>query len=419
MAENAFTQARDWLRRAGPEDAVAEDAVVAGCTVHRAPIEAAILRGLGTSWLIALLVITFIVAPHPGFEGRGLLVLLAFLAMVAASIASQPNRRMRLSQPPGVVPGPENSTRSVLALLGVLVGAAGLALAQPNGAWIAGLYFVAIMGAILLDRRTGAVMLLLAVVPFTVGALIDGQVGTAISTSVGIVPWYLILRLMRMLGERNRELDASRATATLAAAQAERSRIAREMHDVLAHSLSALALSLESTRLLAHDHHAEPELTRAIERAHGIAATGLDDARRVLAASRGEDLPGPERLEALTGAFGEQSGLPVALEVRGAARELAPDARVAVYRTAQEALTNIRRHATPDQVRVSLDYRDDATVLVIEDHAPDGTPPPTLPGVAGSGYGLTGMRERAELLGGELVAAPTESGFRVELRLPA
>jgi signal transduction histidine kinase len=66
---------------------------------------------------------------------------------------------------------------------------------------------------------------------------------------------------------------------------------------------------------------------------------------------------------------------------------------------------------------VSLDYLPDSTVLVVEDHAPDGTPPPVAP-VAG-GYGLTGMRERAKLLGGELNACPTSHGFRVELRLPA
>jgi signal transduction histidine kinase len=191
------------------------------------------------------------------------------------------------------------------------------------------------------------------------------------------------------------------------------------MHDVLAHSLSALALQLESTRLLARDRGVEGEVTRAIDQAHELAATGLDDARRAIAAARGDELPGPERIEALADAFGAQSGLPVTVEVRGRAHELAPDARLAVYRTAQEALTNVRRHATPESVRVSLDYLPDSTVLVIEDHAADGTPTPAGAGVGvGGGYGLAGMRERAELLGGELSASATIEGFRVELRLP-
>jgi signal transduction histidine kinase len=137
----------------------------------------------------------------------------------------------------------------------------------------------------------------------------------------------------------------------------------------------------------------------------------------VIAAARGDELPGPERLEALAGAFGDQSGLAVAVEVHGEPRELAPDARLAVYRTAQEALTNVRRHAAAERVRVSLDYLPDSTVLVVEDHGALGTPP-VAPALAGSGYGLTGMRERAKLLGGELLASPTGTGFRVELRLP-
>ena len=104
--------------------------------------------------------------------------------------------------------------------------------------------------------------------------------------------------------------------------------------------------------------------------------------------------------------------------MRGEPRELPPEARLAVYRTAQEALTNVRRHATAERVDVKLDYSPDSTVLVVEDHAVPGSPPPAAVGLT-DGYGLTGMRERAELLGGELLARPTSSGFRVELRLPA
>jgi signal transduction histidine kinase len=88
-----------------------------------------------------------------------------------------------------------------------------------------------------------------------------------------------------------------------------------------------------------------------------------------------------------------------------------------VYRTAQEALTNVRRHATAERVDVRLDYGPESTVLVVEDHTIPGSPPPPTVGLNG-GYGLTGMRERAELLGGELHAMPTPGGFRVELRLP-
>jgi signal transduction histidine kinase len=192
------------------------------------------------------------------------------------------------------------------------------------------------------------------------------------------------------------------------------------MHDVLAHSLSALALQLESSRLLARDRGADADVVGALDRAHHLAASGLEEARRAIAAARGEELPGPERLEALTAAFTEQSGLPVQLTVSGEPRELAPDVRLAIYRTAQEALTNIRRHATPERVEVELSYRDEETILAVEDRGAANVPPPASPAHSnGGGYGLTGMRERAELLGGHLVAEPTASGFRVELSLPA
>ncbi len=107
------------------------------------------------------------------------------------------------------------------------------------------------------------------------------------------------------------------------------------------------------------------------------------------------------------------------VEVHGEPRELAPEARLAAYRTAQEALTNVRKHATAQRVELKLDYRARSTILTVEDHATADAPPPADLSITGSGYGLTGMRERAELLGGKLLAAPTSHGFRVELRLPA
>jgi signal transduction histidine kinase len=198
------------------------------------------------------------------------------------------------------------------------------------------------------------------------------------------------------------------------------------MHDVLAHTLSALALQLESTRLLAHDRGVDPDVSRALDQAHGLAASGLEEARRAISAARGDALPGPERVRSLAEAVAEQSGVPVNVDVRGEARELPADARLAVYRTAQEALTNIRRHAKPDHVEVRLDYRDDAVTLVVEDHGALGADAIDVGGgglataiaPVGAGWGLTGMRERAELLGGTLVAEPTGDGFRVKLWLP-
>jgi signal transduction histidine kinase len=392
---------RDWLARGVGDDS-------------RGPAEVIVLRTTGLGWLIAIAVVGLAAQPRPGFHGRGLIVLGGFVLTFAGAFVARPQG----GGPPGSRPITGSQWPTVGGLLGVVAGSGLLALTQSSGVWLAGPYFIAIVAATTLNRRWGAIMLLLGTVPFTIGALISGDVGTALTASVGIVPWYLILRLMRMLGERNRMLDETRAAEAQAAAAAERGRIAREMHDVLAHSLSALALQLESTRLLARDRAADDDVVRAIEQAHGLAAAGLDDARRAIAAARGDELPGPERLEALAGAFGDQSGLPVAVEVHGEPRELPPDARLAVYRTAQEALTNVRRHAAPERVQLRLDYLPDSTVLVVEDLAMTASQP-DMAATPGGGYGLTGMRERAELLGGELLARPTGHGFRVELRLPA
>ena len=372
-----------------------------------APIEAIALRTLGLAYLVVFVVDTINSTPQPGLHGRGLVVLVAAIGFVAAAVGAQPRR--------DDVP----VERRVAFLVAVAIATAVLAAVQPKGIWEAGPYFVGIMAALRLDRRSGVLTLAFALILLLGVAVIAHRGGGVSSALLGAIPWFLLMRVMRALRDQRDELAASRAAEAQAAAAAERGRLAREMHDVLAHSLSALALQLETTRLLARNRGTDDEVTRALDQAHHLAATGLEEARRAIATERGDALPGPERIGLLADAFGEQSGLPIAVEVSGEPRELAPEARLAVYRTAQEALTNVRRHATPERVEVRLDYLPERTVLVVEDHAPPGTPPPVALGTAASGYGLTGMRERAELLGGQLLAEPTGDGFRVELRLPA
>ncbi len=372
-----------------------------------APLEAVAWRCFGIVLLVACIAATFTTHPYPRFHGRDAVVLVSFVALVVSAIAAHPQRQ---DVPPRQV---------VLALLGVIIAAAVLGSAQPHGIWVVGPYYVAIVAALKLDRRTSWLMLAATLALFVAGYLHKGQASGAATFLSGIVPWFFAMRLLRYVSDQRDALQASREAEARAAAAAERGRLSREMHDVLAHSLSALALQLETTRLLARSRGVDDEVTQAVDRAHHLAASGLDEARRAIATERGDQLPGPERIGALADAFAEQSGLPVAVEVHGEPRELGPEARLALYRTAQEALTNVRRHATAQSVEVKLDYLPDHTVLVVEDHGIDGSPPPVAVGVAGSGYGLTGMRERAELLGGELLAAPTDGGFRVELRLPA
>ncbi len=128
---------------------------------------------------------------------------------------------------------------------------------------------------------------------------------------------------------------------------------------------------------------------------------------------RDEELPGPERLPSLVAEFERDTGIPVSIAIAGDSHELGSDARLTLFRTAQEALTNVRKHAHAERVELRLACEQRGVRLSIEDF---GDP---TPNGDGGGYGLTGMRERAELLGGTLAAGPTSAGFRVELWVPA
>lgn len=372
----------------------------------RASAEVVFLRLFGLAYLVVVVVSTFETHPRPALHGDGLVVLIALAVFIASAVATQP-RNDRLA------------TRTRIALLlCVLAGGAVLAAGQPGGIWPAGAYFIGIVAAMRLERTQAVLVLSVSLATLVAIAFAEGRRGAALSLLIGAVPWFLVMRMVREMRLQHQALEASQAAEARAAADVERGRLAREMHDVLAHSLSALALQLESTRLLARDRATDSDVVRALDEAHHLAAGGLDEARRAIGAARGEELPGPERLPALVEAFEQQSGIAAALAVNGTPRELASDEQLAVYRTAQEALTNIRRHTMAERVEVRLDYLPDATVLVVEDRAVAGSLPPAIT-ESGGGYGLTGLRERAELLGGSLTARATEHGFRLELRVPA
>jgi signal transduction histidine kinase len=311
--------------------------------------------------------------------------------------------------------------RTVAGLLLVAASACLLIRVQPEGIAFGALYYVVIVAASRLELVPALGLSGAAVAAGAAMLAQEAEVPSeaVISIVLSVIPWFLVIRLLGDVYEgRERaeelveELRESRAAHAESAAAAERGRVARELHDVLAHSLSALALQLEGTRLLARDRGSDPEVVEAVERAHHLAAEGLAEARAAIGALRGEELPGPERLEQLADAFGDHCRLTVS----GTPRELSSEARLAVYRTAQEALTNVLRHSAADRVEIALGYEHAVTRLVVEDHGPGA---PVVVGAPGAGYGLTGMRERAELLGGRLTAEPTADGFRVELWLPA
>ena len=351
--------------------------------------------------------------PRPALHGRGLLVLVVLVGFVGL-LGFGVIWRTRHVDPP--------ASRRLLAAIGAL--ALVLAVVQPDGAGILALYITLGIACARLEPRR-------ALPAFTVGIIAasvlhevvarDGTLADTLIADASAVVFFFMgymsrqFRIGQARAERLvEELEASREAQGQAVALRERQHLAREMHDVLAHSLSALAVQLEGARLLARSTGADPSVVEAVERSHHLARGGLGEARRAIEALRGGDMPGPDRLGALAEQFREQTGVETQLAFDGRPRELPSEARLALYRTAQEALTNVRRHAAAERVDVHLRYTDDGTWLTVEDRGrpAEGAEP-------GLGYGLTGMRERAELLGGRLAAAPTDDGFRVELYLPA
>ncbi|MFF5856433.1 sensor histidine kinase [Streptomyces sp. NPDC012751] len=202
---------------------------------------------------------------------------------------------------------------------------------------------------------------------------------------------------------------AARAAEAESAALAERTRIAREIHDVLAHSLSAQLVHLEAARLLIENGADRQRILERVVAARGMARDGLAETRQALSALRGELTPLEDFLTGLvSGADGAE------VTVTGERRPLPAEASQAVRRVAQEALTNVRKHAHGARVDVRLDYSEHEVTLDVRD---SGGRPGELDG-SGGGYGLLGMRERAELLGGSLDAGPDEEGFVVTLKVP-
>jgi signal transduction histidine kinase len=220
------------------------------------------------------------------------------------------------------------------------------------------------------------------------------------------------LRVRVEAAERDRALAAERATAE------ERSRIARELHDVVAHSVSVMVVQASGVRrLLKPDQEREREALVSVEQ---IGRQALTEMRRMLGVMRtGEDQPaalapqpGLQHLDRLIAQV-EEAGLPVTLHVEGERPELSPGVDLSAYRIIQEGLTNALKHAKGAHADVVIRYIDGLVQLEITDDgigSANGTP---------GGHGLVGMRERVAVYGGTLEAGPRDGGgFVLRAELP-
>ncbi len=381
---------------------------------------------LPLGWVFIAVVVTASAQAHPapGLQGAGLAVLvllLIYAAAVATAITAGWARRGLAAQ--AVVIG--------------LIGGAGVALAAvqphgpaelaaPVGVWIASVRLTP-------GPAVGTAAAITAALAVAVGLTERPAVQSAITAA-------LVCLLLAVTGQfirRGREgqdrtelllaqLQDAREAEAAAAALAERSRIAGELHDVLAHSLSGLAIQLQGARKLADRESAGAGLRAAIERSAELARAGLSDARQAVGALRGDALPTLDQLAALVADFRRDTGADATLAIDGARRPLPAEASLALFRGAQEALTNIARYAPGATTSITVRYEPDRTLLTVENHArgPEATSPavprrPSLLAEAGGGHGLTAMAERARRVGGTARAGPTGDGWRVELEVPA
>ena len=197
----------------------------------------------------------------------------------------------------------------------------------------------------------------------------------------------------------------------------ERTRIAREIHDVLAHSLGALGIQIQAARSVLHkDADQASDLLAAAQQ---MAAEGLVETRRAVQALRTDTLPLDEELALVTGTHAQRYHVPVSYDTGGVPAALPPDATLALLRIAQEALVNAAKHAAGQPVAVRLDYGDADVRLTVRNDLPPGadTRQADVSTVNG-GYGLTGMHERLRLLNGTLEAGRRGGQWIVTAELP-
>jgi signal transduction histidine kinase len=346
----------------------------------------------------------------PATSGRGLVVLIAFVpACIGWLTWTFWSSRQTFMTPDlyvmavcgGIIQSASPSSAASVLTFVVAMGAAARC-GLLNGLVMAALGAAAVgTGAIIYDRNA------LTVLAYALGFAATTLGGANIRNSR--------LRLEQtelLLAQTQRSHEEQLRSARLE----ESARIARDIHDVLAHTLAGLVIQLEATdALLAQGSDAETIRAR-VQNAHGLAREGLREARRAVGALRG-DASAPVPAQTAIAALIEQYEHPIDYRLSGDPARLQGEVGEAVLRVLQEALTNIRKHAPGSAVTVAVAISEDALELSVENRALVSVSRPGL-AASGGGYGLRGMRERAAALGGTLAAGPIDDGWRVVLRLP-
>jgi signal transduction histidine kinase len=240
-----------------------------------------------------------------------------------------------------------------------------------------------------------------------------------------VVTVAVMLLVRRIVGDRERRArmaERERDVAAREAVVAERARVARELHDVIAHNVSMMVLQAGAERrVLDGTSSSTREVLQTIEQ---VGRSALTEMRRLLGMLRSDAVeplrpqPGLAQLPTLIAQVRE-AGLPVELRIDGEPRSLPAGIELSAFRIVQEALTNTMKHAGQARAQVSIRYGADMLELEIHDDGPGATRH-AAEGAASRGHGLVGMRERVTLYGGHLdVGDHQAGGFAVRVRLPA
>jgi signal transduction histidine kinase len=344
--------------------------------------------------------------PDPGLSGHGLVVLICLAAAVgtqALLVTERPHRA---------------------ALARCIVGAVASALLvgyAPSTGSVVLLVFAGLDAGGSLPFTQGALVAVLALAVDALGTLASSHTPGYSGLGSAVIFGFLAATTIRQYTLRAEEAelrlaDAERAREehARAAGLAERANVAREIHDILAHSLGALVLQLDAVdALLAEDTGEERRARELLGRARNLAIDGLTEARRAVGSLRQDPPPLIESLQQLL----DHSDL-ADLRVTGTPRPTSGEVAVTLRRTAQESLTNAAKHAPGARPSVDLEFAPNALVLTVADAgSPDGTAPAPHAD-SGGGYGIDGLRERATLIGGTLTAGPHGNGWRVQLTIP-
>jgi signal transduction histidine kinase len=367
-------------------------------------------------WLIAVVVVVALTSkPSVGFSGRHLALLLCLVVFVLEMLTWPALRR-------GLHTGNTVIRVSELTIMGA--SAIALVALQPNGvSELPGSAVVFIAGVALAPMFAvgagGAVAVGVAIVLEVAGRESAASIAASVLLCAVLGLTGGLLRRYRLSQERTElllaELEEARDDQARAAAAEERASIARELHDVLAHSLSGLSIQLEMVRKLLANTDASDQVRGAIDDAADLAKQGLVGAREAVGVLRRDDQLGLRELPELVQHFSRTMNLDVTYLTSGTPRPVSPEVGLALYRVADEAMTNVARHAEGAVTRVELTF--ESTTVRLEVTNTNGAP--SAHADEGGGWGLVGVHERIKRLGGEFVAGPSGTGWSVEVSTPS